>query len=102
MIKILAYNFKAECSRKKDARKVCMVQMNRAEALQTIKSLSEQLITGSPNSDRYEQYDVNGIDFSIAVSDKFGTPEYEESCKRLNKIFSKKGKSNGKSKVRGK
>ena len=48
-----------------------MIYMNSAEALQTIKSLTQQLISKSSNNGRYEKYlDEDGRDFSIAVSDE--------------------------------
>jgi len=51
--------------------KVLMIYMNSAEALQTIKSLTQQLISKSSNNGRYEKYlDEDGRDFSIAVSDE--------------------------------
>jgi len=87
-MKVLAYNFKVPCD-KKGSRPICMIRMNRMEALETIKSLSNQLIANSPNVGRYEQFDVNGIDFSIAVSDAFDHPEYEQRAEKFAKSFSK-------------
>lgn len=51
-----------------DQEGVLMIRMNQNEALETIKSLSEQLISGSPNVGRVETILNNdGRDFSIAV-----------------------------------
>jgi hypothetical protein len=66
-MEVCAYNFKVPM--KKNRRKVLMVKMTKSEAIRTIQSLSEQMVNGSPNSGRWEHYDINGIDFSIAVDD---------------------------------
>lgn len=51
-----------------DDKGVLMIKMSPHEALATIKSLTEQLITGSPNVGRFERIlDDDGRDFSIAV-----------------------------------
>jgi hypothetical protein len=52
---------------KSNGRKIIFVEMNRQEALATIKSLSEQLLTGDPNTGRYEKDTKDGEYFSIAV-----------------------------------
>ena len=52
--------------------KIVMVEMNRAEALKTIKSLAEQLYTKNANTGRYEEITDCGTDFSIAVNSKKG------------------------------
>lgn len=54
-----------------DDKGVLMVKMSPNEALQTIKSLTEQLLSGSPNVGRYERIlSEDGRDFSIAVETK--------------------------------
>lgn len=51
-----------------DAEGVLMVRMSEAEALATIKSLTDQLLSGSPNVGRFEKHlEDDGRDFSIAV-----------------------------------
>ena len=71
---------KAISSRK---HRVLMIQMNRVEALWTIKSLSEQLARNNPNAGRYEKYldndGKNARDFSIAVIEE--PPKQEKKCK---------------------
>ncbi len=53
-----------------DAKGVLMVRMSRDEALSTIQSLTEQLLSRSSNVGRFEKFlDDDGRDFSIAVED---------------------------------
>lgn len=49
------------------SRKVLMLRVSPHEALKLIESLTQQLLSGSPNKGRYEQYLADGRDFSIAV-----------------------------------
>lgn len=67
-MEILAYNFKTAKARKGFKKSVMIVRMDREEALKTIKSLSSQLVSGNCNAERWESYDINGVDFSISVS----------------------------------
>ena len=50
-------------------RKVMLLRVSRHEALKLIESLTQQMLSGSPNKGRYEQYLDDGRDFSIAVHD---------------------------------
>lgn len=46
------------------------VRMTKKEALETIKSLAAQLVTGDCNSERQEHYTKDGEYFTISVADK--------------------------------
>ena len=56
---------------------ILMVRMNEAEALKTIQSIAEQLLSKNPNCGRYEKHLDDGRDFSIAV--RLEIPE-ESAC----------------------
>ena len=47
--------------------KIIMVKMNKHEALATIRSLTNQMISGNPNAERVEMTDEEGRYVSIAV-----------------------------------
>ena len=66
-MKIIAFNFKCQKAKKDFKKPVMIVSMTPDEALQTIRSLSEQMYMKSPNVGRFEHFDKNGVDFSIAV-----------------------------------
>jgi hypothetical protein len=53
-----------------DDKGVLMIKMSRQEALETIRSLSEQMARNNPNTNRYEKFLDDGRDFSISVQDK--------------------------------
>ena len=50
-------------------RKVMLLWVDRYEALKIIESLTQQMLSGSLNQGRYEQYLDDGRNFSIAVHD---------------------------------
>ena len=54
-----------------DDKGVLMIKMSWTEALETIRSLSEQMVRGDPNTNRYEKFlDGDGRDFSISVQER--------------------------------
>lgn len=66
-MEIVAINVKPTKPSKNMKKSVCIVRMTQAEARLTIQSLITQIIEQNQNAGRYEHFDINGCDFSIAV-----------------------------------
>jgi len=72
---------------KKDDGDIIFVNTNEVEAMEIIKSLSSQLLSGSPNSGRSEFIDEDGIYFSISVIDN-KVAEFNEIKRKYDKQIS--------------
>lgn len=71
----------------KGKERVAMVRMTRKEAIQTIQSLTNQILENSPNSGRWECYTKEGIDFSIAVTPDNTKEEHKKEIQELHKMY---------------
>jgi hypothetical protein len=56
-----------EVKKRRGQQGVLLLRVNKREALELIQSLTEQMLSGSPNAGRLERFLPDGRDFSIAV-----------------------------------
>ena len=80
-MKLFAFNIKPKKTRSGNP-KLVMIQVNPDEALKIIKSLTAQMISKNPNTERLEVDTECGTYFSIAVEPFKEVEPTFHSCKR--------------------